>query len=640
MLNRILTRLIAFSLALLPLAATEHHGVVTFAGSGVPGAAVTVSQGDKKIVAVTDLDGMYSFPDLANGTWAIEIDMQCFETIHSEVIINPSAPPARWDLKLLPMDQIKATEAPPEAPPPPSTSTPTATASNNNNKKKKGPAPPPPTNTTAGFQRANVNATPTNGVAATPARPNDNAGGGDDSNQSAEELNKRAADGFLINGSSNNAATSPFSLGPAFGNQRRGLRSLYNGNIGLIENNSLFDARTFSFTGQDTPKPSFNLLTGLFSFGGPMRIPHLFNNGPNFTVNYQWTRNRLATTAPGLVPTAAQESGDLSQFPQQILDPKTGLPFSGNQIPSDRISPQAQALLKLYPSPNFAGAARYNYQIPLITNTHQDTLQTRLVRGLNRSNQVYGGFNFQSTRSDNTNLFGFLDTTDIFGINANANWRHSFTPRLYLTLGYQYSRLATRTSPFFANRTNISGAAGITGNNQDAINWGPPALNFATGISQLGDTQASFDRNQTGATSASVLWNRGRHNVTFGADYRRQEFNYFSQQDPRGTFTFTGAATGYDFADFLLGVPSTSSIAFGNADKYFRASSYDAFVNDDWRVSPGFTLNYGLRWEYGSPISELFGRLVNLDIVPGFTAVAPVVANNPVGPLTGMHYAD
>ena len=73
-------------------------------------------------------------------------------------------------------------------------------------------------------------------------------------------------------------------------------------------------------------------------------------------------------------------------------------------------------------------------------------------------------------------------------------------------------------------------------------------------------------------------------------------------------------------------MPDTSSIAFGNADKYFRASSYDAFVNDDWRISPGFTLNAGVRWEYGSPITELYGRLVNLDIAPGFTAEAPVVA--------------
>ena len=110
------------------------------------------------------------------------------------------------------------------------------------------------------------------------------------------------------------------------------------------------------------------------------------------------------------------------------------------------------------------------------------------------------------------------------------------------------------------------------------------------------------------------------------ADFRRQEFNYLAQQNPRGTFTFTGASTGSDFADFLLGIPDTSSIAFGNADKYFRQSVYDAYFTDDWRINPAITLNAGVRWEYGAPITEIYGRLVNLDIAPGFSAAAPVLA--------------
>ena len=146
------------------------------------------------------------------------------------------------------------------------------------------------------------------------------------------------------------------------------------------------------------------------------------------------------------------------------------------------------------------------------------------------------------------------------------------------------------------------------------------------------------NHNQTGALSGSTLWSRGRHNITVGGDYRRQQFNDLSQEDPRGAFTFTGEATGSDFADFLLGTPDTSSIAFGNADKYFRDSLYDAYVTDDWRVNPELTFNIGLRWEYAAPLSELYGRLVNLDIAPQFAAVAPVVASDPVGSLTDQRY--
>jgi len=241
----------------------------------------------------------------------------------------------------------------------------------------------------------------------------------------------------------------------------------------------------------------------------------------------------------------------------------------------------------------------------------------------------------QSLRSDTSNLFGFLDSTRLLGINTSVNRSHRINQAWFLNLGYQFSRLATHITPYFENRENVSGEAGISGNDQDPANWGPPSLNFASGIAGLSDAQSSFDRNQTSGLSYSMRWYRGAHNFTFGTDLRRQEFNYLSQQNARGMFTFTGGATGSDFADFLLGIPDTSSIAFGNADKYFRESVYDAFLNDDWRISPELTLNAGVRWEYGAPITELYGRLVNLDIAPGFAAVAPVVADDPSGTLTG-----
>ncbi len=86
--------------------------------------------------------------------------------------------------------------------------------------------------------------------------------------------------------------------------------------------------------------------------------------------------------------------------------------------------------------------------------------------------------------------------------------------------------------------------------------------------------------------------------------------------------------TGYDFADFLAGTPDQSQIAFGNADKYLRSVQPDLYFNDDWKVSPGLSVTLGVRWEYTSPITEKYGRLVNLDVAPGFAAVAPVVARN------------
>ena len=564
--------------------ASEYHGQVTFGGLPVPGATIKAKRDNQTLVAISDQQGSYSFADLTDGTWKIEVEMQCFSTIEQTVTIAPNTPAATWELKLLSLDQIMA-----EA-------------------KKVTTEPKPVLSVRESTAPGNVEA----------PKPNENAAA--DKPKPQDDSPAPSLDGLLINGSVNNAATSQYSLAPAFGNNRSGKKGLYTGGLAMILGNSALDARPYSLTGLDTPKESYNRVTFLATLGGPLRIPHLLPHGPNFFVAYQWTRNGDAKTLSGLVPTAAERNGDLSTG---VVTPVT----------------QAQDLLKLYPLPNVSGNSLYNYQVPVITDTHQDALQSRLDKTIGNKNQFYGGFAFQSIRSSGTDLFGFLDTTDTLGINANVNWAHRFSHEFFLTTGYKFSRLRTQVTPNFANRINVSGEAGITGNNQDPPNWGPPTLVFSSGIATLTDAESSRNRNETNAASASVLWNHGHHNVTLGGDFRRQEFNYLSQQNPRGTFTFTGLATGAsDFADFLRGIPDTSAIAYGNADKYFRQSVYDAYLTDDWRLRPELTINYGIRWEYGAPITELYGRLVNLDIAPGFSAVAPVLGSDPTGSLTGQTY--
>jgi trimeric autotransporter adhesin len=347
------------------------------------------------------------------------------------------------------------------------------------------------------------------------------------------------------------------------------------------------------------------------------------------------------------VPTEAERTGDLSGLlnplgqPIVVYDPKTGQPFPGNVVP---VSAPAKALLQLYPAPDIAGNALYNYQVPILNNSHQDALQSRLDKTLGRRDELYGSFNFQSIRGSAGDLFGFTDKTDTLGINTNINWSHRFSQRLFIYAGYRFSRLRTNIVPYFENRQNVSGAAGITGNNQDPSNWGPPTLAFSSGITSLTDQDSAFNRSRTDGFSGSIALYHGRHNFTIGADLRKQQYNDFFQQNPRGTFTFTGAATqgagssGSDVADFLIGVPDTSAVAFGNADKYLRAPAYALYGVDDWRILPNLTINAGLRWEYGAPITELKGRLVNLDVASGFTAVLPVLASDPVGQLTHEHY--
>lgn len=613
-------------------AASDHYGQVTIGGVPIPGATVTATHGDQQVVAVTDQRGVYRLAELADGVWTVRVEMLGFSTLQRDVTIVADTPASTWELTLLPFEEITRGLPTPVSGAAAKTDNPITTRA------AKGTAAGP--RPQRGFQRAGVNpSTTASAVTTNDARrfPDEPSG----------DLGMGAADGFVINGSVNNSAASPFAQLRAFGNNRPGQRSLYNGGVAVLGGNSAWDARPFSFSGHQNAKPSYTDLHLVGNFGGPLKIPRLIRNGPQLFVGVQRTADTSAATQSALMPTALERLGDLSQTRDvagravQVIDPLTGLPFPGNVIPQERITPQAAALLAYYPHSNLDASGRFNYQAPVLSNIRQDSFQSRLTQPLNTRNQLSGTFAYQRTRTDTTGLFGFEDSNDVSGVDAAANWSHRFSQFLSLRLRYQFTRLTTEVTPYFSNRTNVSGEAGIAGNAQDPVNWGPPSLIFASGIAGLSDALYAFTRSQTNGWSAETFWStRGRHNITFGGDVRRHHIDILSQQDPRGTFAFTGAATGSDLADFLLGVPSTSSIAFGNADKYLRASSYDAYVSDDWRVSPTLTVNAGVRWEYEAPITEQFGRLVNLDIAPGFTGVAPLVARESVGALTGRRYSD
>ena len=389
--------------------ASPYHGQITFGGFPVPGATVTVTRGGTTLITVSDQGGLYDFPDLPDGAWKIEIEMQGFSTIQSEINIAANTSGTKWELHLLSVDQMMARSKLKQLPANPLQPAPAAAAAN-----KTSPSDSETTETLKPLE------------------------------------DQQASDGFLINGSANNAATSRFSLDQAFGNKRSNSKSLYNGGLAAVLDNSAFDARPYSLSGLKSPKASYNRITGIFTLGGPIHIPHVLPHGPTFFLGYEWTRNHIADTGSGLVPTLTERNGDLSGLrnplgqPVVVLDPSTGRPFPDNRIP---VSPQSQALLELYPLPNISGTPRYNYQVPVLNSSHQDALLSRLDKALGHKDELFGGFNFQSTRASSTNLFGFTDATDTLGINANIHWSHRFSQHLYIYSSYHFSRLRTRIAP-------------------------------------------------------------------------------------------------------------------------------------------------------------------------------------------------
>jgi len=679
-------RLLVWALAWLSIAglamASEYHGQVTFGGLPVPGTTVkvTATQGNKTAVAVTDEQGLYSFPDLADGTWTIEIEMTGFAPIKQEVTVAPNAPAGAFTMKLLTLEEMRASAKPVTV----EAATAGSTAAPSSQVSEARPGAPTtgaaPTAAAAGKKGAAAKTPESSQVSE--ARPGAPAPAAEPAQDATAQ---QANDGFLINGSVNNAATSQYSMSQAFGNSRNGGRSLYTTGLSLVLRNSAFDAKQYSLAGLDTAKPSYTDITAGVTFAGPLKIPHLLPvaRAPYFYVSYSRTQNSNDSTQSALVPTAAEWGGDLSQQPNvkaiyvpsdmATLSPScdsvllgNGLTqsainagtaqFAGNVIPSACISKVAQNLigLKFYPSPNVAGNTQYNYQVPLVSSTHADVFQTQLYKQIGSKNNVNGSFYVQSSRSGSENLFNFHDSNNSLNVGANAGWYHRLTTRLSLNASYSFSRSRSQANPYFANRDNVSLDMGITGNLQDGTDYGPPGMGFSSGIYGLSDGNSSWNRNETNSVSASLQWYRFNHDVQVGGDFRRQEVNYLAQSNPRGSLNFNGAATqemqvvngvpvavagtGSDLADFLLGLPDTSAISYGNADKYLRQSVYDFYANDNFRVNPELSINAGIRWEYGAPVTETEGRLVNLDITPGFTNEQPVLGSNPVGPLTGQHY--
>lgn len=569
--------LAAFAGSLL-LAATDQYGQVLFNGLPVPGATIVATQNDKKITTTSDLDGRYRLTGLADGAYALRIEMQGFALLTRELTTDPQGAVPPLELALLPFEEIKKI------------------------------------------------ATISKPIVAMPT-PAPNAPGAPNAPDAPDavdpELERQAAEGLLVNGSVNNAAASPFAQSRAFGNARPGQRSLYNGNFGFTLGTAALDARPYSFSAERAPRPDYTDMQFMGSIGGPFKIPGI-RNRPVFFAGYQHSSDHSATAQSAIVPTLKERAGDFSGA-REIRDPETGRPFAGNTIPASRISPQAAALLAHYPQPN-VDANGYNYETTTVSLTSQDSFQSRISHGINARDSLLATANYQRNSTEAANLFGFVDSSSTSTLDASTTWSHRFSQFVLMRTRYQFLKQSTDSTPHFSNRINVSGAAGIAGNDQDPINWGPPSLIFSSGVAGLATGQYARQDSRIHGFSSEVLWRtRGGHNLTFGGELRPQTVDVLGQQNARGTFSFNGSQTGSALADFLLGAPNSAAIAFGNADKVLHGRAANAYITDDWRVNPTLTLNVGVRWEYEAPFSEAQGRLVNLDVAPDFGAATPVL---------------
>jgi trimeric autotransporter adhesin len=275
-------------------------------------------------------------------------------------------------------------------------------------------------------------------------------------------------------------------------------------------------------------------------------------------------------------------------------------------------------------------------------------------RGGRRRNGQNINFILNYTRS-NSQLFTPFPTAG--GSNGtqglNAGVGHSYNKgRFFSLLRFNYNHLHTSTSNLYAFANDIEQTAGILGVSNNPFDWGLPNLSF-NDLQGISDPSARRSLNQTYTISETMGWSHGKHTLRFGGDYRRILQSLRSDQNARGTFNFTGFSTaqyaacgpmppsppcgtaplgstvavpgtGYDFADFLLGLPQLTSLQSGATSYNFRSNSFDLFGQDEWKATANFTVNVGLRYEYQGPFTEANNQIVNLVFLPDLSCVAPV----------------
>src|SRR3989449_10320410 len=391
-------------------------------------------------------------------------------------------------------------------------------------------------------------------------------------------------------------------------------------------------------------------------FGGPIKQNRTF-----FWFATEDYHNISTRTSPGIViPTAAERNGDFSKTtsgttPITIYDPVTHQPFPNNVIPANRINPIAQKMLSYLPMPLVDadnGAANFSSQA-VLNDKFQQLYSVKVEHKFTDKVALSGFYLYNRTDEPCSNYIAglddpnrFIDTADYILkrrpqiLAINNTWIPSDSSVLALRFGW------TR-SPDIPSRSIDYDPAQL-GFSQNFLNLVKqtgvpkfPVVSFVGGYRAVGHQNPAKDRvYKSWGTNASYSRFVGTHTFKFGADYRRIGGLLDSTSNPSGNFFFgreftssTGlnnasALDGNAIATFLLGYPSgdfqsTASTMGLTTPLDLYTHYYGGYVQDDWRVSSKFTLNYGLRVEHEDGIRE-----TNNNFTVGFdrTAVSPVNA--------------
>lgn len=370
--------------------------------------------------------------------------------------------------------------------------------------------------------------------------------------------------------------------------------------------NDILDARQYF----DQAKPPYRQNQFGATFGGPL------SHNTFFFVGYEGFRSRRSITFLGTLPTAQQLSGDFTGS-GPIVDPSTGNPFPGDQIPTDRFSDVTKRILPFLPLVGGSGANNF-ITAPAFKNDF-DQYNIRVDHRFNDHDSIFGRYTAGTTDLYTPGLIPLTGTTvSDTPVNFTMQWTHAFSPTLLNSALIGFNRNLQQRLQDGANNSDLNVLQFSNAINAP-VNFGLPSIQMA-GFSVVGTpiTLPEIVGGNTFQYGDTLAWVKGRHTFKFGADIRNTQMPHTPYVASRGQFVFLGAVTGNPVADFLLGLPFISVGAGKGPSAFMSMIGTSFFVQDDFIVNRSLTLNLGLRYDRLSALSDRTrGRLGVFDPVRG-----------------------
>ena len=417
-----------------------------------------------------------------------------------------------------------------------------------------------------------------------------------------------------------NAYSAEFhGAGATFNVTTKSGANAFHGSLFEFMRNDALDSKNFFAVNKE--KLERNQFGG--TLGGPVMLPGLYDgrNKTFFFASYEGHRREQGNVDVSIVPSAAQRQGDFSGL-APIFDPlttttvagvATRTQFANNQIPANRISPQAQFFMKYIPLPNAPGNT---YVSNPITSFNADQMTLRLDQEISSQHRFFARYSKHANEETRQDRWETMGSTTLQGpaFNLAMSLTSNFGSSLVHEVRFSRMYGEYRSTAYFQGQgvdlvqqqAGVKGLEGIQDPNIASL----PAFTISgyQGFSgNAGDGRPKWQDRGEYELIDSLTWIKGKHIMKFGGRMYHRNILFTDARSHNAAFSYTGvmtqrpvtsAGTGVSFADFVLGYPA--SMTRSNPATWWGGSGtyWHGFFQDDYRLTDDLTVNLGLRYEY------------------------------------------